>query len=43
VFFEKIMKDSKSSIWLINLQMSILGVVFGMVSSLPGTSRATSD
>jgi UDP-sugar transporter A1/2/3 len=44
VFFEKIMKDSKSSIWLINLQMSILGVIFGMVSSfLPDNSRATSD
>jgi UDP-sugar transporter A1/2/3 len=32
VFFEKIMKDSKSSIWLINLQMSLLSVIFGMVS-----------
>lgn len=33
VYFEKVLKDSKSSIWLLNIQLSLLSCIFSMVNT----------
>lgn len=34
VYFEKILKASKSSIWVINIELSLLGCIFGSVRTV---------